>query len=145
MRAKKPPDPWRSAISSLMNVERAVNDASRLVTTAPLRRGIRRYVQPTTPRPSLKVSIVERLTHCTASICWHDATACSYVDQVWREGVARQSGVCALTGHGILPGDAIYRPINTAGTPLNHGAMILARCVEDYELDQGDAYLHAVV
>jgi hypothetical protein len=89
----------------------------------------------TLPRPSLTVRVIERLTHCTASVSWHDTAACCYEDQVWRAGVARRPGVCALTAGMIRTGDAVYRPVNTARAPANDGAMILAVHVERIEQD----------
>ena len=133
-------DPWRSAIAALMQAAHSSSDIVFDVPVVP-RTPQRKYpyLQPTTPRPSLTVRIVERLTHCTVSIAWHDATACRYDDQIWRLGIAREHGICALTGQTVTQGDGIYRPINTAGTPLNHGAMILSSVIDHHAIMEDPA------
>jgi hypothetical protein len=140
MQAIKTRDPWCSAVAALMRLTYASADieATPSITSVTGARGSTR--QPLVPRPSLTVRIVERLTHCTVSVCWHDATACRYDDQIWRLGVARRSGVCALTSRSIQTGEAVYRPINTSCIPLNHGAMILASCIDDHTPDDDPGF-----
>jgi hypothetical protein len=138
-------DPWRSAIAALMQAGRTPDDIAfdaPMVPRAPQRK--RPYLQPTAPRPSLTVRIVERLTHCTVSIAWYDATACRYDDQIWRLGIAREHGICALTGQKVTAGDGIYRPINTAGIPLNHGAMILSDVIDHRAIMEDPAPCHGL-
>jgi hypothetical protein len=77
------------------------------------------------------VSVVDRPSARTATISWRDPTACCYGDQVWRAGVSRSRGVCAMSGRPILPGDAVFKPQARRPLPLNVGAMILATAVLD--------------
>jgi hypothetical protein len=72
------------------------------------------------------VNVLDRLSERTVAVSWRDSTSCHYNDQIWRVGIARQPGCCAITGMHIEPGDAIYRPIPTVPAPLNAQAMILA-------------------
>lgn len=78
-------------------------------------------------RTSAEVRVVERLSQCTAAVSWHDATSCNYESQIWRAGIARAKGRCALTGKTIRRDDAIYRPI---GQPANAGAMIQSAALQ---------------
>lgn len=72
------------------------------------------------------VDVLDRLSAHTVAISWRDATLCHYNDQIWRLGVARRRGQCALTGESVGVGEAIYRPIPITPPPLNAQAMILA-------------------
>ena len=72
------------------------------------------------------VNVLDRLSERTVAVSWRDSTSCHYNDQIWRVGIARQPGCCAITGMHIEPGDAIYRPIPATPAPLNAQAMILA-------------------
>lgn len=76
---------------------------------------------------SADVHVIERLSACTAAISWHDATSCNYESQIWRAGIARAKGRCAMTGQTIKRGDGIYRPI---GQPANAGAMIRSNALQ---------------
>jgi hypothetical protein len=131
-RSKPHIDPWLHAIRLLhaaLDFEVAGSDP-----VVPLQRPVPRVPRTNAslilPRPSLTVRVVERLTHCTVAVSWHDATACCYDDQIWRAGVARKKGVCAMTGESVQVGDAIYRPVNNTRPPVNDGAMMLATCVQ---------------
>ncbi|KMQ81174.1 hypothetical protein BPMI_01864c [Candidatus Burkholderia pumila] len=79
---------------------------------------------------ALVVNVLERPSSTTAVIAWHDATRCSYGDQTWRTSRARKSGICAMSGRSIVPGDVVYRP-SRRSAPCNAHAMILASVLED--------------
>ncbi|CAM2158920.1 DUF3331 domain-containing protein (plasmid) [Pararobbsia alpina] len=135
-------DPWRHAVTSLMlaTAWTGADDSDVVRWPSVLRKSPAdaRAAIITSPRPSLTVRVIERLSHCTVAVSWHDTTACRYDDQVWRAGVARRCGVCALSAVPIVPGDAVYRPVNTSRAPVNDGAMILATHMEHLE-DETDA------
>lgn len=80
--------------------------------------------------PRCAVKVIERQGPCGATIAWSDATACCYGEQLWRRCVARKSGLCALSGQPIAPGDAVYRPRLVQPAPRNLEAMILASVME---------------
>jgi hypothetical protein len=85
------------------------------------------------PYPSnrgARVSILERPAPGTATISWYDPAVCHYGEQTWRATVAKQAGVCAVSGISIRRGDSIYRPGLTRPSPLNAQAMILAPYIE---------------
>jgi Domain of unknown function (DUF3331) len=82
------------------------------------------------PRRSARVvNVLDRLSERTVTVSWRDSTSCHYNDQIWRVGIARQPGRCAMTGVSIEPGEAIYRPIPTLPAPVNAQAMILASAI----------------
>lgn len=76
------------------------------------------------PLNNVVVVVLERPSPLTAVIAWRDSTSCRYGDQLWRAGIARSKGVCALTGVAIMPGDSIYRPAPFSPRPCNADAMI---------------------
>jgi hypothetical protein len=76
------------------------------------------------------VRVVDRVTAKTVVVYWCDATSCRYGDQVWRMGVTKRRGRCALSGAPINAGDAVYRPRQGRLPPVNAGAMMLAFEVE---------------
>ncbi|RKE35742.1 uncharacterized protein DUF3331 [Paraburkholderia sp. BL23I1N1] len=76
-------------------------------------------------RFEVQVHVIDRPSQSTATVIWRDPTRCSYGDQVWHASRARVSGVCAMSGRAIQPGDAIYKPRPCRPAPLNTGAMIL--------------------
>jgi hypothetical protein len=76
------------------------------------------------------IKVLERHAPGAATVAWSDATACCYGEQLWRRCVARKSGVCALSGQTIAPGDAVYRPRLVQPPPRNIEAMILASVME---------------
>ncbi|SAL44989.1 hypothetical protein AWB70_03472 [Caballeronia cordobensis] len=82
---------------------------------------------------ALVVSVIERPTPTTATICWRDPTRCSYRDQSWRIRRARRRGRCAMSGESIAAGDFVYAPIRTSSVCNGH-AMILASVIEQYAL-----------
>jgi hypothetical protein len=67
-------------------------------------------------------------TDRTATLTWHDPTACHYDDQRWHRAAAQCNGVCAMTGALITRGADVFRPSRrkTSRAPRNAGAMILA-------------------
>jgi hypothetical protein len=70
------------------------------------------------------VTLIERLSATHVVLRWCSCT-CHYGDQTWVCGVARATGVCAVTGHLIRRGDAVYRPQNRSRLPpVNANAMI---------------------
>jgi hypothetical protein len=79
---------------------------------------------------ALVVNVLERPSSTTATISWRDATRCSYGDQTWRTSRSRKSGICAMSGRAIVPGDVVYRP-SRRSAPCNAHAMILASVLED--------------
>jgi Domain of unknown function (DUF3331) len=80
-------------------------------------------------RSARVVHVLDRLSERTVTVSWRDSTSCHYNDQIWRVGIARQPGCCAVTGRRIEPGDAIYRPIPAFPAPVNAQEMILASAV----------------
>ncbi|TCG03786.1 hypothetical protein BZM27_45745 [Paraburkholderia steynii] len=83
----------------------------------------------------VKVRVIERPGPARATISWCDPKACYYGDQTWRASVARQPGVCALSGVNIQRGDSIYRPGPSKPPPLNANAMILAHFIESSQAE----------
>ena len=83
------------------------------------------------PRPS-QIVVQEVLSGHTLSVCWSDSQTGHYVDQIWRLGLARVEGACALSGRPIAFGDRVFRPRRTATcVPGNWNRMILASAVFD--------------
>jgi hypothetical protein len=86
------------------------------------------------PRDRCAIRVLERHGLDVATVSWSDATAGCYGEQFWRRGVARKSGVCAMSGRTIAKGDAIYRPRRVQPLPRNIEAMILASVMETIPL-----------
>ncbi|MPW24029.1 DUF3331 domain-containing protein [Paraburkholderia sp. CNPSo 3157] len=83
------------------------------------------------PRPT-RISVVERLSSETVSVCWSDARMGRYAEQIWRLGRARTDSFCLLTGRQIRYGDRIFRPRTEQGyLTVDHNRMILACAVDD--------------
>ncbi|WP_227747340.1 DUF3331 domain-containing protein [Paraburkholderia franconis] len=77
-----------------------------------------------------RISIVERLSSVTLSICWSDSTTGYFGEQVWRMGLAHGRSFCALSGRPIKIGDSVFRPwVSETRAPANSHRMILASCV----------------
>lgn len=72
------------------------------------------------------IEILDRPSAVSVILSWRDPTHCNYGYQTWQKRVARQVGVCALSGLPIQHGDAIYRPGPGGRRPSNASAMILA-------------------
>ncbi|MBK3739941.1 DUF3331 domain-containing protein [Paraburkholderia aspalathi] len=49
---------------------------------------------------------------------------------MWRAGIARHQGICAISGRLIRRGDEVYKPSHRP-TPANATAMILSTVVHD--------------
>jgi uncharacterized protein DUF3331 len=73
----------------------------------------------------------------SATVAWSDATSCCYGEQLWRRGIAKKTGVCALSGQAIATGDAVYRPRLVQPAPRNIEAMILATVMEAIPVEEG--------
>ena len=76
------------------------------------------------------VRVLDRVSTKIVVVYWCDATSCRYGDQLWRVGVSRRRGRCALSGAPIKAGDAVYRPRQGRPRPVNAAAMMLASEVE---------------
>ncbi|WP_184031918.1 DUF3331 domain-containing protein [Paraburkholderia sp. Cpub6] len=77
-----------------------------------------------------RVSIVERLSSVTLSVCWSDSTMGHFGEQIWRIGLAHGRSFCALSGMPIKIGDSVFRPwVSETRVPANSHRMILASCV----------------
>ncbi|MDN7875202.1 DUF3331 domain-containing protein [Burkholderia aenigmatica] len=77
-------------------------------------------------RYSATIDILDQPTSSTVVLSWRDSTGGHYGYQNWHKGYARRSGVCAMSGMPIIPGDEIFRPSVRNGRPTNWSAMILA-------------------
>jgi PAS domain S-box-containing protein len=116
---------WTHMVGSLADGGRRADDACPPGPTFARRR--KKQVQRLA---AATVKILARASDSTISASWLDATACQYDDQIWRIGVARHSGICALTRVAICAGDHIYRPTRIRPPPVNSNFMILAAVVE---------------
>jgi hypothetical protein len=94
------------------------------MATAPLTGEAERVAQPA------RIFVHEILSAHTLSVCWSDAQTGHYAEQVWRLGLARDVGFCALSGRPIVPGDDVFRPRRSVVcVPANWNRMILASVV----------------
>ncbi|RKP55854.1 DUF3331 domain-containing protein [Pararobbsia silviterrae] len=96
-------------------------------------------VESALPPATRFVKVLDRPSDRTVTISWRESTLCHYNDQIWRAGIAKHSGTCALTGMHIERGDHVYRPIPTRPTPINANAMILSAAIADQGLDEEGA------
>lgn len=87
--------------------------------------------------PKCAIRVLERNGPNSATVAWRDATSCCYGEQLWRRCIAREAGVCALSGHAIARGDAVFRPRLVRPAPRNIEAMILAKVMEAIPLGEG--------
>ncbi|CAB3776432.1 DUF3331 domain-containing protein [Pararobbsia alpina] len=130
-------DPWPCILKRLLTSTSAsecsasLNASHRLTVreAANDRQRHSRDVHDGTRRSACVVNVLDRLSERTVAVSWRDSTSCHYNDQIWRVGIARQPGRCAVTGVRIQPGEAIYRPIPTLPAPVNAQAMILASAI----------------
>lgn len=122
-------DPWSRTVRLLGWVSAPSEDRADLSLRAMLPGSVlRRPSSLHKPfKPLAEVTIVERLSEITAAVTWHDPTLCNYESQIWRVGLARVAGQCALSGARIIAGESIYRPI---GQPANAGAMIRTAVID---------------
>ncbi|MEX3937632.1 DUF3331 domain-containing protein [Paraburkholderia phymatum] len=97
-------------------------------------RAATRTFEPVVAEPvPARVSIVERLTSQTLSVCWSDATLGRYSEQTWRLGRARIDSYCLLTGRRIRYGDQVFRPLTQQRyLSPEYNRMILACVVNDF-------------
>lgn len=125
-------DPWLQTLGLLSvlsgDVDSGAVDAAELAARA---RRKNTHLPVMGERFDVQVHVIDRPTQSTATVVWRDSTHCSYGDQVWHATRARAAGVCAMSGHAIWPGDAIYRPRPCRPAPLNAGAMILRNVVNE--------------
>jgi hypothetical protein len=83
------------------------------------------------PRPS-RISVQEVLSVHTVSICWSDSQTGYYAEQLWRLGLARVAGSCALSGRPIACGEKVFRPRRSAiSVPGNWDRMVLASVISE--------------
>lgn len=82
---------------------------------------------------STVISILERYTPNSLSICWHDATLGRYGDQRWRLQIARRKTICAMTGRTIRRGDMVYGPHSKQQCSANASHLILAEALDKLE------------
>ena len=84
----------------------------------------------------VRIRIAE-LSAGTATLSWHDSTACHYEDQKWRRGKARRAGICSLSGQSVMRGADVFRPSRRGVRgPVNSDAMILASALA-YHVETG--------
>jgi len=102
-------------------------DANRLASR---REAATLPVAQTDARRECVVRVVDRVSARSVVVYWCDPTSCRYGDQLWRAGVAKGRGRCALSGVAIDAGDAVYRPRSGRLRPVNAAAMMLASEVE---------------
>lgn len=131
-------DVWSSIVNQLSRTTSAgpLVDAARLPSIA---KRLPRYygkklAMTRDPLRSLpfvmrKVCILDRPTLRTAVIYYSDAKQCHYENQLWRMGVARCNGSCALSGREIVPGNSVFRPMRGESPPCNYNEMILASVI----------------
>ena len=78
------------------------------------------------PLPA-RIVVQEILSAHTLSISWSDSQTGHYAEQIWRLGLARDDGFCALSGRPIVRGDEVFRPRRSMTlVPANWRRMILA-------------------
>jgi hypothetical protein len=77
------------------------------------------------------VSIVERTSSQTVTVCWSDARMGHFAEQIWCLGRSCVDSFCVLTGKQILYGDKIFRPRIWRGAAPDEEHMILACAVDD--------------
>ncbi|WP_109476081.1 DUF3331 domain-containing protein [Paraburkholderia sp. C35] len=81
------------------------------------------------PLPA-RIFVHEILSAHTVSVSWSDSQTGHYAEQIWRLGLARNDGYCALSGLPIVEGNDVFRPRRSAtGVPANWSRMILASAV----------------
>lgn len=93
--------------------------------------GIRRSTSTGRYSPEdLNIRILERMSGHTVSISWGHSCAGYFGLQTWREARSRKSGVCALSGDSIAPGDKIYKLFRPASAAHGRNESLLASHVE---------------
>jgi hypothetical protein len=89
-------------------------------------RGDRPFRAQKQVQPS-QIAVLEWLSGSTVSVFWSDACTGHYAEQLWRLGLARRDGYCALSGHAVHEGEFVFRPRSSlTSAPANWDRMILA-------------------
>ncbi|MEA3121726.1 MAG: hypothetical protein QOH33_1281 [Paraburkholderia sp.] len=123
-------DPWGQTLGLLALLSGVANAHAESLVNIAHKANQRVPVLRVQPGPgSVVAKIVERASPGTITVAWRDPTSCRYGDQIWRASVAREPGVCALSGKPITPGDAVFEPKTMRKPALNAGAMILCSAV----------------
>lgn len=126
----RPRDPWIGTVATLLGRPQASQPCDAVAVPAGRpgyadgRRG------ECAAHPETSISVLARLTDCTVTIAWTDATRGSYRDQMWRRIRARGAGVCSISGAPIARGDLVYRPRPSQPPTANADAMILAAVID---------------
>ncbi|WP_338641700.1 DUF3331 domain-containing protein [Burkholderia pyrrocinia] len=132
-------DPWTQTLGLLAQLSGS-SDARVVAPLCETQRGcvsgnVAHQRPVSVVRRSGLVNFIDRPTATTVTIAWRDSTHCSYGDQLWQASRAKVNGVCAMSGHPIRPGDAVYQPRPEHPKPLNADAMILASALQEMEED----------
>jgi hypothetical protein len=86
----------------------------------------------------VRIVILDRPSSDTVLVSWSSSTVCRYGEQLWKRGVSRKSGICALSGDSIVRGDAIFRPRRERNAMCSNAtAMIRAGAIEREQLPPG--------
>jgi hypothetical protein len=85
----------------------------------------------------IRLPIVSSGVHPMYGEDYFSKCAVFYGEQQWRRSIAKKAGVCALSGHVIATGDAVYRPRLVQPAPRNIEAMILATVMEAIPVEEG--------
>ena len=91
----------------------------------------RRRNNPDECPPVASIKMLGWAVDTTIGISWLDLTACRFIDQIWRIGIAQRSGICASTRAAIRTCDHIYRPTHIRPLPVNSNLLTRAAIVED--------------
>jgi len=125
------PDPWSQIIGRL---SAHWHETASVVCQASGRR--KRRSRTVTAHAALRVPTIRSIewqTDATVIVSWSDATRGNYLDQTWRVGYARVTGICALSGMSVKRGDLVFRPFHRgAAPPSNALDMILASVLTRY-------------
>ncbi|MFM0441389.1 DUF3331 domain-containing protein [Paraburkholderia strydomiana] len=125
-------DPWLCTLGLLSALSGDTQSAEREYVAALAHKKVwHRRAPAGGQRLQAQVIVIDRPSPSTAILAWHDATHCSYGDQVWHACRARVAGVCALSGRRIECGDAVYKPRPCRPAPLNASAMILRTALDE--------------
>jgi hypothetical protein len=89
-------------------------------------------VRPSSDVPCASfIRAIVRASPRTVKLSWSDPTSCCYCEQLWRVGMTKKSGRCAMSGKRIRRGDAVYKPYCKSGRPRNADAMILSSVLDE--------------
>lgn len=90
-------------------------------------------IQSVVGRRTPEVRFLDRKSEKRIAIYWSDPLSCRYMEQIWRLANANATGVCAVSGTQIHPGEPVYRPAYAEPRPRNHEAMIAEQALHDIE------------